>query len=314
VDAPLANGDAYRRAPMRSLKRLVVVVGIACAVIVPLRVTASPPTAAPPPTFHPPSPYYLALGDSLAFGFQEAKFLNELSAGTYDPATFNTGYDADFAAMIRPLAPGGHPFTQVNYGCPGETTTSMIRGGCPFHNAGISFRLHNDYPVSESQLQVAVAFLRAHPHQVNPISLDIGANDLLNLLSSCNASPTCISNRLAGTVATMSAHLDWILSALRGVAPGAELIAINVPDPYQFSAPSSLPVFAAFNRALDAVLARHEARLVDAFTATTKLDQATFCELTAVCTPPLFDIHPTDAGYAALAQQLWAASRYVLHP
>src|SRR5437870_1074959 len=123
---------------MRSLKRLVVVVGIVCAVVVPLRVTASPSAGLHrPPIFHPPAPYYLALGDSLAFGFQEAKFLHELSAGTYDPATFNTGYDADFAAMIRPLAPGGHPFTEVNYGCPGETTTSMIRGGCPFHNASI---------------------------------------------------------------------------------------------------------------------------------------------------------------------------------
>ncbi|TMB90672.1 MAG: SGNH/GDSL hydrolase family protein [Chloroflexi bacterium] len=299
---------------MRSLKRLVVVVGTVCAVVVPLRVTASPPAAVRPPIFHPPAPYYLALGDSLAFGFQEAKFLQELSTGTYDPATFNTGYDADFAAMIRPLAPGGHAFSEVNYGCPGETTASMIRGGCPFHNATIDFRLHNDYLVSASQLQVAIAFLQAHPHQVNPITLDIGANDILNLLSNCNANPTCISNHLAGTIATMRAHLDWILSALRSVAPGAEMLAINVPDPFQFSAPASLPAFAAFNRALDAVVARHGVRLVDAFAAVQKLDEATFCKLSAVCTPPLFDIHPTDAGYAALAQSLWTASGYVLHP
>ena len=112
----------------------------------------------------------------------------------------------------------------------------------------------------------------------------------------------------------MRTHLDWILTALRAVAPGAEMLAINVPDPFQFSAPASLPAFAAFNRALDAVVARHGVRLVDAFAAVQTLDEATFCKLSAVCTPPLFDIHPTDAGYASLAQSLWTASRYMFHP
>lgn len=36
---------------------------------------------------------------------------------------------------------------------------------------------------------------------------------------------------------------------------------------------------------------------------------ATVCVLTLICTPQQ-DIHPSDAGYAMLAQALWAASGY----
>src|SRR5207244_11558897 len=112
------------------------------------------------------------------------------------------------------------------------------------------FPLHNSYPTAASRRQSAVAFLRAHAHQVNPITLDIGANDLLNLISSCAFNPTCIVNGFASATATMSANVDHILTALHNAAPGAEMIMMNVPDPFEFAAPASLQLFAAYNRAL----------------------------------------------------------------
>ena len=295
---------------MRMWKRCLVVIGVLGVAAVPLRPDAAG-AATKNPVFHPPSQYYLALGDSLAFGFQEAKFLGEVGSGTYDPASFNTGYDANFAAALQPFAPGGHS-TEVNYGCPGETTGSMVNGGCAFH---FGFALHNEYPLAESQLQAAVAFLQAHPHKVNPITLDIGANDLLQLNGSCGGDPGCIVAGLPATIATMEANVDQILTTLHNAAPGAEVIAMNVPDPFEFTAPASLQVFGAYDHGLDGVLAQHKVRLVDAFSFVASLDQATFCALTAVCTPPLFDIHPTDAGYAELAQFFFLASGYgVLQP
>src|SRR5438477_11754976 len=153
---------------MRPLYRFVAVLGVVVIAGLPLRAGAAATTGRPP-TFHPPSPAYLALGDSLAFGFQEAKFLNELATNSYSAASFDTGYDADFAAMIRPLAPPGQAFHETNFSCPGETTGSLIHGPCPF-----PLPLHDSYPAGASQLQAALAFLRANPHRVNPITLDIG--------------------------------------------------------------------------------------------------------------------------------------------
>ena len=69
--------------------------------------------------FNPPKQYYLALGDSLAYGFQLGKALSQLP--TLDATTFDTGYVDDFAVMMRAVRPD---LQVVNFGCPGETTAS----------------------------------------------------------------------------------------------------------------------------------------------------------------------------------------------
>jgi lysophospholipase L1-like esterase len=75
-------------------------------------------TGAPAPLpalLTPPRRYYLALGDSLAYGFQPDKALEGLP-----PQAFSTGYVDLFAGMLRQLRPA---IDTVNYGCPGESTT-----------------------------------------------------------------------------------------------------------------------------------------------------------------------------------------------
>ena len=59
--------------------------------------------------------------------------------------------------------------TLRNVGCPGETTRSMITGkhSLCHYAAG-------------SQLDAAVAFLGAHPGQVAFITLEVGANDVVD--------------------------------------------------------------------------------------------------------------------------------------
>jgi hypothetical protein len=68
--------------------------------------------------------------------------------------------------------------------------------------------------------------------------------------------------------------------------------------------PASVPLFAQMNEMLASVATAHGAILADGVTPVTP---ANLCGLTFVCVPPLFDIHPTDAGYAVLARALWAA-------
>ena len=59
-----------------------------------------------------PRAYYLALGDSMAYGFQPTK-----AAKGLPPSGFDTGYVDVFAAQLRALKPG---IRVVNYGCPGS--------------------------------------------------------------------------------------------------------------------------------------------------------------------------------------------------
>ena len=89
---------------------------------------ASPQLTGGPPKFDPPKRYYLALGDSVAYGYQQSKVDAELP-----PAAFDTGYVDDFAARLRQLRP---MIVVVNYGCPRESTNSFIAGPCPLKALG----------------------------------------------------------------------------------------------------------------------------------------------------------------------------------
>jgi hypothetical protein len=118
---------------------------------------AAAASASPPPRLTPPKSYYLALGDSIAYGFQTSKALAGLP-----PEAFNTGYADLFAARLRQLRPR---IATVNYSCPGESTISFLLP-CSWRTSGHA--LHNDYP--GSQLHAALAFLAAHRGKVSPIT------------------------------------------------------------------------------------------------------------------------------------------------
>jgi lysophospholipase L1-like esterase len=145
------------------------------------------------PTFNPPKRYYLALGDSIAFGYQAWR-----ARAGLPPSAFNTGYVDVFADRLRRIQP---LLTVVNYGCPGETTTTFLAGGCPWTSVG--FPLHDVF--SGSQLGAAVAFLRAHPGVVSPITLTLWGNDVREFVGSC-PDPACVANGAAGAVAEIQGH------------------------------------------------------------------------------------------------------------
>jgi lysophospholipase L1-like esterase len=247
--------------------------------------------------------YYLALGASYAFGFQGAKFQSELQTGTYSAASFNTGYVDDFAQM---LAAGRSRLRTVNLSCPGETSDSFISGGCRFHLSGLT--LHNDYPASASQLSAALAFLNAHPHQVHVITIsltDLTGNALSDLyFRVCVQNPTCTLSALPAFLAHEEANADEILSALQAASPSSQILVLQEFDPYMVTIPASIPLFDQMNAMLASVATAHGAILADGISPVTP---SNLCALTFVCVPPLYDIHPTDGGYAVLAQAVWEA-------
>jgi hypothetical protein len=85
----------------------------------------------------------------------------------------------------------------TNLGCPGETSTSFIKGGCPAA------------PTNPPQLQLALGYLQAHAGQVSPVTLDIGSNDTLR---DVNPS-TCAINttQFNADLATLNTNLTQII-------------------------------------------------------------------------------------------------------
>jgi lysophospholipase L1-like esterase len=275
---------------------------------------ASRPASQPGLSTEWPGHYLLSLGDSLAFGYQSARVDAELRAGTYSPDHF-PGYVVPLAEQLRQLT--GEPRTVVNYGCPGETTTSMVAGPCGYavsvHQEGYPRALHDDY--AGSQLAAAVAFLRSHRGEVSPITVSIGANDLNNLFNSCSRDVTCVQQGLPATLATLAANLGVTLDALRAQAPQAQIIVLTPYNPAYVINPATDALVTVTNAVIAAVTRAGQARVGDGFAAINQAipgqELASVCTFTLMCpvTPGSSpDIHPSDAGYLRLADAFLTAS------
>jgi len=264
---------------------LVVACGVALAV--------SPASA----TSEHPS-YYLALGDSLAYGFQPTHVTGQ-------------GYvDQLYAA----LAPTRRNLRLVNLGCPGETTASMISGGvCP-------------YPNRPDQLDTALDFLRHNRDRVSLITIDIGANDVGHCVSAAGLDQQCVLHGLVD----VALNTATITAKIRAAAPHTRIAGMTYYDPYlaasltgpagQALAAASLAISGELNRLLAGLFAGQGFAVADvagAFSTTdgttlvtlpglgqVPLNLARICQWTWMCAPPPLgpDIHANQAGYGVIAQ------------
>ena len=253
------------------------------------------------PKFKPPKSYYLALGDSVTYGYQASKFLAGLP-----PSGFNTGYVDDFGAQLRQIQPG---ITTVNYGCPGETTASFITGRCPWTTAG--HQLHDNF--TGSQLDAAAAFLEAHPGQVSPITITLWGNDVSAFVNSCRGDRICLQNGAPGFLAQVNINFSTILRRLRAFAPNAEIIVTGGWDSFIGSFDFGDPLFEALNASMADAAAGKRARFADPFLVfnpqgDVNAETRAICSLTLLCTNG--DSHPSDVGYQALADVVFNVSDY----
>jgi lysophospholipase L1-like esterase len=249
----------------------------------------------------PPSRYYLALGDSLAYGLQPAKVDADLP-----PSAFDTGYVDLFARHLRTLAP---KIKLVNYGCPAETTITFVHGGCPWLADGRA--LHNHF--HGAQLHAALTFLRAHPGQVNPITINLGGGDAQAFATAYNGSFACARKRAPQAMKEIDSRLASILQRLRLAAPKAELIVIGVWNNDIATTRQSDPYYRAFDLTLAQVAAGARAHFANPFPlfnpqGNLAREKARICAYTFICTRG--DGHPTNAGYRAIAAAVDAASGY----
>jgi hypothetical protein len=181
------------RAVAARLRTLVLACAIATALALSATVLAATASAA-----KPAHEGYLAIGDSLAFGFSQQLF-NENEKTGENPAAFTNGYVDDYLKTL----PAGVALT--NDGCPGETTDSMIGNGplsaqmaalgttgeapCAYKYVD-KLPLHNEYLGTSSQLENALEAIKVIGKGENPVTtltLNIGANDQLHQLRKCEA-------------------------------------------------------------------------------------------------------------------------------
>jgi len=269
-----------------------------------LAACSSPAPAGPQPTVYAPpvahirgAPGYLALGDSIAFGYRPAPW-----ADYRDQADFS-GYPEDLAAALK--------LTVVNAACPGETSASMIdprapSNGCETNAQGgtgyrAMFPLHVSY--RGSQLSFAVSYLRQHP-DTQLVTLGIGANDLFRCQEL--TADHCAGSDLGPTLAGVTSNLDTILGALRHQARYQHTLVVVLYYANFYADPASVTPM----QALDAVIAesavRYGARLADGFAAfraaAAKYDGNTCAAgLRVKLASGGCDLHPSARGAQVLA-------------
>ncbi len=231
---------------------------LSVGVFLALAMSGGPIAAESAARFNPPKEYFLALGDSLAFGFQFETF--NANVPSVPASLFSTGYVDDLAGRLREIRPR---ITSVNYGCPAETTATFIEGGCLY--TAIGFPLHDPY--DGSQLSAALAFLRAHRGQVSPITLNIGTNDVNDLRILCGDDIACYFANGPAVLNTISTNLHLILSQLRAAAPDAEIITFTDYNVAALVDARSSQLTEAFNAVIMATAAESSVRLADVFGA-----------------------------------------------
>ncbi len=235
--------------------------------------------------------YYMALGDSLSFGYQP-----------------NLDFSAGFADDIFNDLRGANVTGIVNDACAGEATQTMIFGGC-----AARFAHHGSY--TGPQLQAALDFLKSPENQgrVSPVTLEIGVNDVFQ---DWNPTTCSVGPNASADLATMDTNitktiLPELLSALatpRG-APAGDLHLLNYYNPFAQECSDSAQFVHELNDHLQADAAQFRVPVVDVYTAFggDAHTAANVCADTWMCDPRFHDIHPNDAGYRIIANAVESA-------
>jgi lysophospholipase L1-like esterase len=295
-----------RASARRALKLVILTacaaLGLALVSAPALAKTSSKKPKAPKITVHTPvtpGSGYLAIGDSVTFGFEEQQVV---PAPNYADAS-------SFVAFPEMLGSELH-LTVANAACPGETSSSFIdptaqSNGCENAPGGGPayrklFPLHVKY--TGSQLDYAVSYLTKHKN-VRLVSLLIGGNDVLLCLET--TADHCASEE-AAVFATITKNVKTILSAIRNKAHYGGQIAI--PN-YYSPTPALDAVTPVGNQLIDTATKPFHVEVADVFGEFAAADAhsggnpCTAGLLTQLSTGGC-GIHPSYAGQGLLAQAL----------
>jgi lysophospholipase L1-like esterase len=249
---------------------------------------------------------YLALGDSVTFGYQESTVV---PAPDYNDAASFPGYPE----MLRT----GLHLRVANAACPGETSSSLIHAsaqsnGCENVPGGSGASYRKQFPLhvrySGSQLAYAVTYLKAHPG-VRLVSLMIGANDLF-VCQETTADGCASAAEQQQVLHVIANNVRTILSTIRTKADYTGQLAIVNYYSLDYASPIANAESNELNRTDDAAAKPFHVVIADAYrtfaraSAHSGNDSCTAGLLTQLGSPGTCGVHPSYAGQALLAQTL----------
>jgi lysophospholipase L1-like esterase len=242
---------------------------------------------------------YLALGDSIGFGY-------------IAQAGYEYGNDDNFIGF--PTYVGDTlGLTPTNAACPGETTSGFVSAtgddnGCRPYRA--RYPLHAGY--SGTQLHFAAVFLKRHPN-TKLVTLQLGANDAFRLQARCSNDVTCITAGLPTLLATVRANLGTILRTIRSARYHGKIVVVDYYSP-NYSDLAATAFTQQLNQAIGAAARDYKAVVADAFTAfrtAASTAGGQTCKAGLLNASPAnqltCDVHPSQSGQQLLARTVVAA-------
>jgi lysophospholipase L1-like esterase len=241
---------------------------------------------------------YLALGDSVAFGF------NPLVKNPKDVDTF-VGYPEIVARNLG--------LKDVNAACSGEATGGFIDAhgldnSCRAYRA--AFPLHVSY--QGTQLAFAIKYLKAHP-QTRLVTLNLDANDFFRLSSGPSTDfwppSTCFTPNLVQYFTTCAVqNLETIFAAIKATGYKGLIVALTYYA-LDYSDPNGLALSGLLNGAMSAAATASGVLIASGFTAWQPFTAAfsgSSCNagLLIRTSPTGCDIHPTPRGRDLLARAI----------
>jgi lysophospholipase L1-like esterase len=253
-----------------------------------------------------PTKYYLALGDSVAFGYAPPQVT--------PPQWYQNAHN--FKGYPEYLAPW-FGLRDVNASCPGETSSSLIdetaqSNGCE-NSIGSDLGYRDAYPLHVSyagnQLDYAKAFLGKHVAATKLITINVGANDLF--VCQATTSDQCTGADFPATLNTIGQNLATILHAIRAAGYHNKLVvlayySISYTDPIQVAGTQLL------NQTLSSVAQQYHGIVANGYAAFKSASGPAGDPCAAGLLIPLpgggCNIHPSALGHIILANTIAKAA------
>jgi lysophospholipase L1-like esterase len=247
---------------------------------------------------------YLALGDSVAFGYVPPQ---AVPPPNYRSAHSFVGYPEDVAQALRVRV--------WNASCPGETTASMLTPGVQSNGCENSpgspvgyrtqFPLHVQY--KGTQMAYALKYLAVHRH-TQLVTIDIGANDAF-LCQETTADHCTSPAELAALVQEIQSNLTAIYTQIRAVAHYQGLLVALTYYSLNYADPVQVAEIKLLNSVIAGVTGAFGGKIADGFAAF-QGPSAAFggspCAAGLLIKLPdgTCNIHPSPAGHLLLAQAI----------
>ncbi|WP_328618346.1 SGNH/GDSL hydrolase family protein [Amycolatopsis sp. NBC_00355] len=244
---------------------------------------------------------YLALGDSVAFGYRPGAVT---PVSDYLNAANFRGYAENYAAL--------RGLRVANASCPGETTGSLLKAGAQSNGCENSvgspvgyrttFPLH--VPYAGTQIDYATRYLRTH-QDTKLVTLNIGANDMF--VCQATTPDQCTGPDFQAALDRMSRNVATILGAVRAHYRG-DLVLMSYYS-LDYRDPAQVEQVQAIDAALTQVTRRYHGKIADGFTAFRLASLRTGgdpCAAGLLIKLPAggCDVHPTAAGHRVLTAAL----------